>query len=363
LNVGNRIIAIIFTENADHNLHQVVVEELAQIDGTTQEQAWCLPILSELMLRKAAVEEELQIMDKEKEKVEHLAMASEFLVTKTVANKEVWESTQDWEPSVRAEFEQLVNEKKAVRQMSRSQFQDLARERQLPIALLPGKMVLTRKAHSGAYRSRAVVCGNYQEVSNEDRCAGGADGCQIRAMIRTVALHYWCLAGTDIRVAFLNAPKRDATKIAAMEVPTIFKRLGLAGEEDVWVIEKALYGLVSSPWDWRLHQDHVVPTLRWTRSVGEAVMEGRFVHSKHENLWPFMEININTGEEHSVGLMSVYVDDILIAAEKEIAQAAMMAVEKTWAISKVEWASDSPLRYRGFEVVADTCCSACLSRS
>ena len=339
------------------------MEELAQIDGTTQEQAWCLPILSELMLRKAAVEEELQIMDKEKEKVEHLAMASEFLVTKTVANKEVWESTQDWEPSVRAEFEQLVNEKKAVRQMSRSQFQDLARERQLPIALLPGKMVLTRKAHSGAYRSRAVVCGNYQEVSNEDRCAGGADGWQIRGMIRTAALHDWCLAGTDIRVAFLNAPKRDATKIAAMEVPTIFKRLGLAGEEDVWVIEKALYGLVSSPWDWRLHQDHVVPTLRWTRSVGEAVMEGRFVHSKHKNLWPFMEININTGEEHSVGLMSVYVDDILIAAEKEIAQAAMMAVEKTWAISKVEWASDSPLRYCGFEVVADTCCSACLSRS
>ena len=96
---------------------------------------------------------------------------------------------------------------------------------------------------------------------------------------------------------------------------------------------------------------------------GEAVMEGRFVHSKHKNLWPFMEININTGEEHWVGLMSVYVDDILIAAEKEIAQAAMMAVKKTWAISKVEWASDSPLRYCGFEVVADTCCSACLSRS
>ena len=86
--------------------------------------------------------------------------------------------------------------------MPRSQLQSLARDKGLPIELLPGKMVHTRKANSGAYRSRAVVCSNYQEANAEDKYADGADGCQIRAMIRTAALDDWCLAGTDIRVAF-----------------------------------------------------------------------------------------------------------------------------------------------------------------
>ena len=52
--------------------------------------------------------------------------------------------------------------------------------------------------------------------------------------------------------------------------------------------------------------------------------------------------------------MSVYVDDLLVSAEPETIQAAMDAVAKTWTISAVEWAStDKPLRYCGFEVLAD----------
>jgi hypothetical protein len=55
---------------------------------------------------------------------------------------------------------------------------------------------------------------------------------------------------TGIRVAFLNAPKRDETRITAMEVPTVFKKPGLAGQSDVWIIQKAVYGLTSSLRDW-----------------------------------------------------------------------------------------------------------------
>ena len=271
---------------------------MVQIDGTAEEQAWCLPVLSEVMMRKATIEDELELMDKVRE--------TEFLVTKTVANKEVWENMRDWEPSVRAKFEQLVNQKKAVRQMSRSQLQALATERALPIELLLANMVHARKANGGAYRSRAVVCGNYQETNAEDRYAGGADG----------------------------------TKLTAMEILAIFRHFGLADVNDVCVIEKALYGLVSSARDWGIHRDHVVPTLRWQRTVEENTMEGRFVH-----LWRLIETNVNTGEEHWVGLMSVYVDDIFVAAAKEVAQATTGSVEKTWDISGVEWASDTPLRH------------------
>jgi len=158
-------------------------------------------------------------------------LEKEFLVTKTISNSEVWSHLNDWEASIRAEFQQLVNTKQAVRQVSKGELH------RLPIELLPGKMVHTRKAGSGAYRSRAVVCGNYQESGGDERYAGGADGNQIRAQVRPAGLKGWSICGTDIRVAFLNASKRDETKITAMEVPTVFRKLGLAGPEDVWIIQ------------------------------------------------------------------------------------------------------------------------------
>jgi hypothetical protein len=72
--------------------------------------------------------------------------------------EEVRSNLNVWEPSLRAEFEQLVKTKGAVTQISKSQLQELAHQRGLPIELLPAEMVHTRKAGSGACRSRAVVC-------------------------------------------------------------------------------------------------------------------------------------------------------------------------------------------------------------
>ena len=61
--------------------------------------------------------------------------------------------------------------------------------------------------------------------------------------------------GTDVRTAFLNARRRDETKLVAMSIPTVFKRLGLASDDDVWLVEMALYGLTTSPRDWGVHRD------------------------------------------------------------------------------------------------------------
>ena len=83
----------------------------------------------------------------------------------------MWENLSDWEDSIRAEHHQVVFQKEAVKQMPKSELYEAAEARHLPIELLPGKMVHTRKAGSGAYRSRAVVCGNYQEASSEESYA------------------------------------------------------------------------------------------------------------------------------------------------------------------------------------------------
>ena len=213
------------------------------------------------------------------------------------------------------------------------------------------KWFIPGRQEVGAYRSRAVVCGNYQEASSEESFSGGADGNQIRMMLRTSALKRWAVAGTDVKVAFQKAPKRSIDKLTAMEVPYVFKKLGLAEADEIWLIEKALYGLVASPRDWGLDRDEVIPTLRWHRQGDDDVHVGHFAPSGGDNLWRLIEVSTNTGQETWVGLMSVYVDDLLMSGEPETIQAAMNAVAQKWTVSPVEWASsDKPLRYCGFEI-------------
>ena len=331
------------------NVTEYIKEELQLVDATSLDQTLWMPTLTQAMIQRVALED--QLLDMADIAPAEEKITEEFLVTKTISSREVLENMESWEPSIRAEYQQLVTQKQAVRQMKRSDLQRISEERGLPIELLPGKMVHTRKAVSGAYRSRAVVCGNYEQASDDEKYAGGADGMQIRAMTRTAALKRWSIAGTDIRVAFLNAPKRNANKLTAMEVPTVFKRLGLAAQDDIWLIEKALYGLVSSPRDWCVHRDEVMPTISWRRTRQGAVVVGHFIKTPDENIWRMEEVEVENGVRHWSGLLSVYVDDLLIAAEEGASSAAMQAIAKVWAISDVEMAGiNQSIKYCGFEI-------------
>ena len=111
----------------------------------------------------------------------------------------------------------------------------MAEELGKTLEVLPAKMVHTRKAGTGAYRSRTVVRGNYQTPNDDNTYAGGADGTQVRTMLRISAQRRWRAASTDIRTAFLNAPRRNDSRLIAMEVPQVYKTLGLAKRDEVLV--------------------------------------------------------------------------------------------------------------------------------
>ena len=78
-----------FLRRMQQNVAQLVQEELAQVDATTAEQAWCLPVLSEVLVKKLNMENEVHQKQVEKEEATNQAMENQFLVTKTVSNKEV----------------------------------------------------------------------------------------------------------------------------------------------------------------------------------------------------------------------------------------------------------------------------------
>eukprot|EP00435_Cladocopium_sp_Y103_P007195 s4968_g2.t1 len=238
-----------FPSSDVHNLHHLVEEELTQIDGTAEEQAWCFPILSELLVKKVSIEEELHMREEEKEPSEQQAMSHEFLVS---------------------------------------------------------------------------------------------------------AIFHWKVVGTDVTTAFLNARRRDETKLVAMTIPSVFKRLGLATDDDVWLVEMALYGLTTSPRDWGIHRDITLSHLTWCRAAddGGGEIKGHFERTKDDNLWRVVEVDSNG--TRWCGLLCVYVDDLLFCGEEETLRQALAAVESQWSCAEAEWASDTKaLKFCGIEITVD----------
>ena len=149
-----------------------------------------------------------------------------FLVTKTVSNKEVRENLADWTESIKGRVRAACRQQKRLsKPMTRTELQKMAEVQNKTLEILPAKMVHTRKAGSGAYRSRAVVCGNYQTPNDDNTYAGGADATHIRTMLRISAQYKWKVASTDIRTAFLNAPRRDS-RLIAMESAACVQNVG-----------------------------------------------------------------------------------------------------------------------------------------
>eukprot|EP00435_Cladocopium_sp_Y103_P037718 s3180_g10.t1 len=138
-----------------------------------------------------------------------------------------------------------------------------------------------------------------------------------------------------------------------MSIPKIFKHLGLANDDDVWLVEMALYGLTTSPKDWSIHRDDTLAKLTWKRSLDDGdVVTGRFEKSGDENLWRLVE----TGASGSkwCGVLCVYVDDLLFCGEEDVLKSSLQAVESQWSCAEAEWAtSNKALKFCGIEITVD----------
>eukprot|EP00435_Cladocopium_sp_Y103_P018479 s2475_g4.t1 len=343
------------------NVANYINDEMQRLDATSEEQAMWIGALSDAIMLKLKLETQLQTAQCNQLQDDQLKVEQEFLVAKTVSNQEVWNNLEDWSPSIHKEFNQLVHIKKAVRQVTKDELRQMADQMGVGIETLPGKMVHVRKP-GGVYKTRAVICGNYADGSHDNQdydtstYAGGVDGQQVRTMIKLGALKGWLLGSTDIATAFLNAPRRESKRLIAMEVPAIFRRLGLAESHHMWVVEKALYGLTSSPRDWAIYRDEELPKMVWKRRHQDQPFTGSFQKTPDDNIWRMVETNDVTGEQHWVGLMSIYVDDLLFAAEKSSLEAAARSIENVWTLSPLETTEEGKvIKYCGFELEKAPC--------
>ena len=167
-------------------------------------------------------------------------------------------------------------------------------------------------------------------------------------MLRLGALSKWTCACADIRTAFLNAPRRDRNKLLAMEIPVVFRKLGLAESHHIWVTH----------YIWTYVIGVCIVTKRCQKSPGnengvDVKSQVAFKRTQDENVWRIEEVDSESCDMMWSGLMSIYVDDLLFAAEDGAIDAATAAIETTSTISAVEKTRKGKVvKYCGFEIEA-----------
>ena len=279
-------------------------------------------------------------------KMQQEEQEEEVLRTKIVSVNEFLKEPEKWKEAVQAELFQLFEEKKA---LVKATLQDLQKmkENQTTVELIPSKLVITIKP--GPRRKiRVVACGNFVEFKGEELFAAGADSSALRLTLKTAATKEWDILTVDIRVAFLNAPltttmkdgSEDGNAVFALKPPHLLVRLGYASSQEVWIAEKAMYGLRQSPRSWALHRDQ---TLQSLTIQGLQLRQA----SSEANLWV-----VKDAVHRSLkGIILVYVDDMLITGETYVAEVLLAAIQKQWQTSEPERVTETlATKFLGMEI-------------
>ena len=278
----------------------------------------------------------------------------EVLQTVTVPLNEVRAEIGEWKESMMKEYNSLVNETKAIEPINLS---DLDQER---VEFVPGKLVTVRKAgpNGGKKKCRAVVCGNLLQGNLDpppgSPYASGADGVLIRAALNYAVERRWGIATTDIRTAFLHAPRPrlgDSREVIVVP-PKILVDGGVCQPQERWRVHNALYGFTSSPAHWAAHRDRMMGTFEWVCQGVAYVLK----QSEEGNLWKIMKRSNENGSNENgdlscEGHVIVYVDDIMVMADDQVRHSFFERLQKEWKCSDIETVNpDDWVRFCGFEL-------------
>ena len=269
-----------------------------------------------------------------------------FLHTRTVGLQEVRSELSLWKQPAQEELEALFDRTQACRKTTEQQVQQWIQDG-VTVHVLPGKAVCTRKAGVGKRRFRAVVCGNYlpaEAASGESTYAGGIEAITVRIALSFATRQGWYPSSLDVRTAFLNAPVQKSDKtVLIVKPPKILEDLQLSTSGERWIVDKALYGLTTSPRDWSRHRDSILKSMPIPSCLGVL-----HLHQcrADDNLWKLVD------EGHKThGLLIVYVDDLLLLTVKERADEVWSAIKKQWQTTEPCWATgQEPLSFCGLEL-------------
>ena len=191
-------------------------------------------------------------------------------------------------------------------------------------------------------KARIVACGNMIASSGEETYAGAAPAEVVRSSLSISSLNGWEAAVIDVTAAFLQTPLSEVqcNQRILGQPPRVLVRAGLCEDSELWEYTHAVYGLRESPRWWgefrdsRLAQLNVIAGSRRIKLL-QCRVEGSW--------WRLVD------ESSLVGIVVVYVDDLLICSMPAIVIAVSEAIKKLWDTSSLAWASDG-IRFLGIEI-------------
>ena len=273
----------------------------------------------------------------------------ELLQTRIVSQAEVRKTMEAWKPAIEAELKAMFQTKEALTKIDPQEAKKLLQSEEAEC--LPSKMVYTLKPSDehpqGKKKARLVVCGNFSEEPTEqsDLFASGATAVALRIALALASQYDWTGKVTCIRTAFLNAPLRpEASESGELEVivkralirpPPLLVAMGLAGLDEWWEALKAVYGYRKSPRLWSDHRDHTMRKIKVKVRKGVVALQQMI---SEPNVWRLLykEEGDRGGEGTLVGMILVYVDDLLVLAQPDLVDPVLEEVKSIWDLSSPE---------------------------
>eukprot|EP00439_Symbiodinium_sp_Y106_P021951 s8421_g2.t1 len=214
------------------------------------------------------------------------------------------------------------------------------------VEVIPAKGVFTVKPGKPYRRKvRVVSCGNFaRTVSEEVLYASGAAAEVLRTTLIYAGVRRRPCWSTDIKCAFLLAPIPDTVqKTYVLRPPTILIALGICDEDEFWEVRRAVYGFKESPKWWSQYRDSELSQASFRTPMGEARLHQT---SSDDNLW---KITLSDGT--IVGHVLVYVDDLLMLCNEDIAISLHTWIKSKWGCSDLERATPQRgLKFLGVDI-------------
>lgn len=303
---------------------------------------WMRKMGTQRMCAIQAVEKGVDLPDEE--------TPEDVLQTVTMSLAEVRKNLGAWIEPMKAEYNSLVSETQAILPV------DVSSLGPQKVEFVPGKLVCVVKAgpKGGKKKCRGVICGNLMESdpSPIGVYASGADGTLIRTVLRHSVLAGWGCDVTDIKTAFLLAPRVASPnqREAIVIPPRILVDAKICSPTKRWRIQKALYGLPSSPACWALYRDRCMKSFEWEKNGCRYGMK----QTAEGNLWEILETpKTPIGkdlEPQRVGRVLVYVDDMMVLGPPTVRQGFLDRITQEWNCAPSETVTSNKwTRFSGFE--------------
>ena len=279
-------------------------------------------------------------------------LAAPLSIVHTVDPVEAASNLEQWLPAIRKEAGSLEH---AVIRVAEDDELVRADVDSGKADVIPMKLVFTVKppdSDSPDYykrKARIVVCGNLATHKPEDVYASTAPAEIVRAAIALANYFGWDLGMIDIVAAFLQTPLH-AVKNAPLvygRPPKVLVKAGICARGELWKLTHAVYGLQESPRLWSAYRDEQLGQLQLVVGGKRIVLQQGRVES---SWWKVLE------EEGSVliGLLVVYVDDILICGHTSLIRELAEAIRKLWRTSPLQLVGEGELRFLGIEIARTT---------